>query len=126
MIARDIALAIGIAAGCCTRAFAGGDGFEGFVDIDAAGPVVFGFVRDQRGSSIADAVVTLRPKKAQPISVKSNVMGLYRGHIGKGVSSDDVQVSCEKPGYKEVKVVRRTPAGNNQGMVQTECTLQRL
>jgi len=125
MIARDIVLAMAIAAGCCTQALAGGDGFDGIADVEAGGPVVFGFVRDARGSSVPDAVVTLRPRNGQPIAVKSNVMGLYRSHIGKGVPSDDVQVSCEKPGYKEVKVLRRTPPGN-QSMVQTECTLQRL
>ena len=122
---RRITLAIGLAAGACGVAIAGGDGYDGPIDTDGAGPVIFGFVRDQRGSSVPDATVVLRPRKGQPISLKSNVMGLYRGHIGKGVSVDDVEVSCEKTGYKTVKVFRRSPPGT-QGMIQTECTLQRL
>ena len=85
-----------------------------------------GFVRDTRGSPVVDAQVVLQPKKGKPASLKSNVLGLYRGHISKDVLPDDVQISCVKAGYKQTKINRRTPPGNNAMFIETECTMQRL
>ena len=111
MLIRAIVLAIGVAAGCATQAYAGGDDYDAANDVKGAGPAYFGFVRDARGSPVAGAMVVLQPKKGKPVSLKSNVLGLYRGHINKDVMPDDVQISCEKQGYKQVKVNRRTPPG---------------
>ena len=124
MLIRAIALVIGVAA--ATQAFAGGDDYDAANDVKGAGPAYFGFVRDSRGSPVTDAQVVLQPKKGKPMSLKSNVLGLYRGHISKEVLPDDVQVSCVKAGYKQIKVNRRTPPGNTVMFVETECTMQRL
>ena len=124
MLIRAIALAIGVAA--VTRAMAGGDDYDAANDVKGAGPAYFGFVRDARGSPVAEAQVVLQPQKGKPMSLKSNVLGLYRGHISKEVLPDDVQVSCVKTGYKQIKVNRRTPPGNTAMFVETECTMQRL
>ena len=123
---RAIALAVGVAAGCGTQALAGGDDYDAANDIKGAGPAYFGFVRDARGSAVVDALVVLRPKKGQSVSLKSNALGLYRGHVNKDVLPDDVQISCEKPGYKQTKVYRRTPPGAKDMFIETECTMQRL
>ena len=122
---RAIALAIGVAAGCVTPAYAGGDDYDAANDVKGAGPAYFGFVRDARGSPVVDAMVVLQPKKGKPVSLKSNALGLYRGHISKDVVPDDVQISCEKSGYKQVKVYRRTPPGAKDMFIETECTMQR-
>ncbi len=122
-IALSIALVIGMAAP--TTAFAGGDDYDAANDVKGAGPAYFGFVRDTRGSPVTDAQVVLQPKKGKAVSLKSNVLGLYRGHISKDVLPDDVQVSCAKAGYKQTRVNRRTPPGNNTMFVETECTMQR-
>jgi hypothetical protein len=124
MLIRAIALAIGAAA--AMQAFAGGDDYDAANDVKGAGPAYFGFVRDARGSPVTDAQVVLQPKKGKPVSLKSNVLGLYRGHISKDVLPDDVQISCVKTGYKQIKVNRRTPPGNTAMFVETECTMQRL
>ena len=124
MLIRAIALAIGVAA--TTQAMGGGDDYDAANDVKGAGPAYFGFVRDARGSPVAEAQVVLQPKKGKPMSLKSNVLGLYRGHISKEVLPDDVQVSCVKTGYKQIKVNRRTPPGNTAMFVETECTMQRL
>jgi hypothetical protein len=124
MLIRAIMLAIGVAA--ATQAAAGGDDYDAANDVKGAGPAYFGFVRDARGSPVADAQVVLQPKKGKPTSLKSNVLGLYRGHISKEVLPDDVQISCVKTGYKQIKVNRRTPPGNTAMFVETECTMQRL
>ena len=124
MLIRAIALAIGV--GAATQAMGGGDDYDAANDVKGAGPAYFGFVRDARGSPVAEAQVVLQPKKGKPMSLKSNVLGLYRGHISKEVLPDDVQVSCVKTGYKQIKVNRRTPPGNTAMFVETECTMQRL
>jgi len=108
-----------------TQAYAGGDDYDAANDIKGAGPAYFGFVRDARGSPVVDAQVVLQPKKGKPVSLKSNVLGLYRGHISKDVQPDDVQISCVKAGYKQVKVNRRTPPGGTAMFIETECTMQR-
>ena len=126
MLMRAIVLALCAAAGHGSQALAGGDEYDGANDTAGAGPAYFGFVRDTRGSPVANAVVLLRPKSGNPVSIKTDVLGVYRSHINKNVQPDDVQVSCEKPGYKQAKVVRRTPPGSKNMYIQTECTLQRL
>ena len=123
MLIRAIALAAGIAAGF--PAFAGGDDYDAANDVKGEGPAYFGFVRDNRGSPVVDAQVMLTPKKGKPVPLKSNVLGLYRGHISKDVLPDDVQISCAKTGFRQVKINRRTPPGNNAMFIETECTMQR-
>ncbi len=124
MLIRVIALVIGMAA--ATPALTGGDDYDASNDVKGAGPAYFGFVRDTRGSSVVDAQVVLQPKKGKPVSLKSNVLGLYRGHISKDVLPNDVQISCVKTGYKQTKITRRTPPGNNVMFIETECTMLRL
>ena len=128
MLIRAIALVIGVTAGvaAATQAFAGGDDYDAANDVKGEGPAYFGFVRDARGSPVVDAQVVLQPKKGKTVALKSNVLGLYRGHISKDVLPDDVQVSCVKTGYKQIKVNRRTPPGNTAMFIETECTMQRL
>jgi len=123
MLIRAIALFIGMAA--AAPALAGGDDYDAANDVKGAGPAYFGFVRDVRGSPVTDAQVVLQPKKGKPVSLKSNVLGLYRGHISKEALPDEVQISCAKTGYKQVKTNRRTAPGNNVMFVETECTMQR-
>src|SRR3954470_7190564 len=121
---RAIALAAGLAT--AYDALAGGDDYDAANDVKGAGPAYFGFVRDVRGSPVSDAVVLLRPKSGKPVPLKTNALGLYRGHINKDVRPDDVQISCEKSGYKQAQVFRRTPPGSKDMFIETECTLQRL
>src|SRR6476619_7806731 len=125
---RRLALAavIAFAVPGATSGFAGGDDYDASNDTEGAGPAYFGFVRDNRGSPVSDAQVVLRPKMGDPVTIKTNVLGLYRSHINKDVAPDDVQISCEKSGYKQTKIYRRTPPGAKDMFIETECTLQRL
>ena len=106
-------------------AFAGGDDYDAMNDAEGKGPAYFGFVRDHRGSPVSDAQVILRPKKGEPVVLKSNVLGLYRSHITKEIAPTDVEVSCGKTGYKQAGVARR-PGQDNDMHIETNCTLQRL
>jgi hypothetical protein len=111
----------------CASAFAGGDDYDAMNDIEGKGPAYFGFVRDTRGLPVADANVTLSGKGgAQPLVIKSNKLGLYRSHLSKDISPDDVQLSCEKQGYKQANVLRRSPPGSKEMNIEINCTLQRL
>jgi len=112
------ALALGAAA------FAGGDDYDAMNDKEGAGPAYFGFVRDHRGSPVPDAQVLLRPKAGEPVALKTNVLGLYRSHINKDVKPEDVTISCEKSGYRQERVFRRTEPGAM--FIETDCTLRRL
>ena len=125
MLIRAMTVAAALAT-ACVPALAGGDDYDAMNDTEGAGPAYFGFVRDQRGSPVSDAQVVLRPKTGDPVTIKTNVLGLYRSHVTKEVLPDDVQVSCEKSGYKQAKVYRRTPPGAKDMFIETECTLQRL
>src|SRR5215207_9298743 len=126
VLMRTIALAAGVALVLGAQAFAGGDDYDASNDTEGAGPAYFGFVRDHRGSPVSDAQVMLRPKSGEPIAIKTNVLGLYRSQINKDVTPDDVTVSCEKNGYKQEKVYRRTPPGGKDMFIETDCTLRRL
>ena len=106
------------------QAFAGGDDYDAMNDKEGAGPAYFGLVRDHRGSPVSDAQVLLRPKAGDPVSLKTNVLGLYRSHINKDVKPEDVTISCEKSGYRQERVFRRTAPGAM--FIETDCTLRRL
>lgn len=122
---RSLALAAALAAAASAPAMAGGDNYDALSDTEGKGPAYFGFVRDNRGSAVPDARVTLAPKAGEPLVIKSNVLGLYRSHISKEVQPDDVQLVCEKQGYKQISVLRRNPPGSNDMNIETNCTLQR-
>jgi hypothetical protein len=124
MLIRSIFLAL--VAAVASPVFAGGDDYDAANDVKGAGPAYFGFVRDARGSAVLAAQVILQPKKGKPVLLKSNVLGLYRGHIHKDVLPDDVQVSCVKAGYQQTKTTRRTPPGATAMFIETECIMRRL
>ena len=107
-------------------AFGGGDDYDAMNDEEGKGPVYYGFVRDNRGSPVPDAQVVLKPKSGEALVLKSNVLGLYRSHISKEFRPDDIAISCEKNGYKQVRVARRNPPGATDMNIETNCTMQRL
>jgi hypothetical protein len=106
-------------------ALAGGDDYDASSDAEGKGPAYFGFVRDHRGSPVSDAEVILRPKKGEPVKLKSNVLGLYRSHVTKDVAPTDVEVICGKTGYRMTGAMRR-PGQEGDRHIETNCTLQRL
>jgi hypothetical protein len=108
------------------KALAGDGDYDGASDVEGLGPAYFGFVRDTRGAAVPDARVTLHPRSGEAVVVSTNVLGLYRSHVSKEAAPDEVSVSCEKNGFKQANVIRRTPPGSMAALVETNCTLQRL
>ena len=131
LLIRTTAVFVGVALATCAAAiavpaFAGGDDYDATADHEGHGPAYYGFVRDQRGSAVSGANVMLRPKAGEPVVVKTNALGLYRSHVSKDVRPDDIQVSCEKDGYKQARVQRRSAPGTTEMNIEINCTLQRL
>jgi len=111
-----------------TAAWAGGSGFGDDDDnADEGGPAYFGFVRDSGGGTVADAKVTVSLKNKISIVTRTDALGTYKvPGFAKDVDPQDVQVSCDKAGYKQIRVVRRsTPNPDPKIPIETECTLQR-
>ncbi len=102
---------------------AGGGEYEGADDSENAGPAYFGFVRDDKGSNLAAAKVTLLSKSGIKVDIKSNVLGVYRSHISKDIKPEDVSLLCEKDGYQQVRIVKRS---NSSGrVIEADCIMQK-
>ena len=123
-------IALVVAFGCClsVSAWAGGSGFDDDDDNSAEeGPSYFGFVRDSGGATIPDAKVTVSLKNRVDLVTRTDALGTYKAP-GFGAQNDpnDVEISCAKAGYKQVRVVRRSAPNTDPKIpVEIECTLQR-
>ncbi len=122
-----IAAALVLAGTITAPVWAGGSSFGDDDEEADEGPAYFGFVRDTSGNSIPDAKVTVGIKNRGGVVTRSDTLGTYRvPGFGKDVDTKEVEVSCEKEGYKMVKTFRRTPANAaNAPIIETECTLQK-
>jgi hypothetical protein len=112
-----------------TALWAGGAGFGDDDDnSEEEGPSYFGFVKDGNGGTLPDAKVTVGVKDRGGVVTRTDALGAYKvPGFGKDVSPNDVQVSCEKQGYKQTRVLRRPlPPPDSKIPVETECTLQRI
>ena len=66
----------------------------------------------------------LTAKGREAAVARTNSIGVYRASLGKEVDAHDVVISCEKAGFKQVRVVRRTERdANPQTPIEIECTL---
>lgn len=120
--------AVGLTCILSTALWAGGSGFgDDDHDHENEGPAYFGFVKDTGGATIADAKVTVAIKDRGGVITRTDALGAYRvPGFGKEIDPTTVVISCEKPGYKQVRVLRRTsPNADAQVPIETECTMQR-
>ena len=97
---------------------------EGDPILEYQGPSFFGFVKETNGASVPNATVKLTAKGREAAVARTNSIGVYRASLGKDVDANDVVISCEKAGFKQVRVVRRTERdANPQTPIEIECTL---
>jgi len=91
------------------------------------GPGYSGVVLDTAGKPVDDARVTATSRNGLEMVTRSNSAGAYKlPGFNKKISPDEVKLSCAKPGYRQVRVVRRpAPKGQPVRTVETECRLQR-
>ncbi len=120
-------LALGMALMISSSAWPGGSDDSVPQDRHDDGPFYFGFVKDVNGKFVPDAKVAAEIKGRGTVIARSNATGFYKiPGFGKEVSPSSVTISCSKEGYRQARVVRRTPAGQNSvAGIETECTLQR-
>jgi hypothetical protein len=115
---------------CClsASAWAGGSGFGDDDDNSAEeGPSYFGFVRDSNGATVPDAKVTVSLKDRVDLVTRTDALGTYKAP-GFGSQNDpkNVEISCAKEGYKQVRVVQRSAPNTDPKIpIEIECTLQR-
>lgn len=127
---RAIASAvIGVACMLSTALWAGGAGFGDDDDnSEEEGPAYFGFVKDTNGATLPDAKVTVAVKNRGGVVTRTDALGAYKvPGFGKDIDPNDVEVTCDKQGYKQLRTLRRMRAPNADVKipVETECTMQR-
>jgi hypothetical protein len=119
---------VGLTCLVSTALWAGGSGFGDDDDeSEDDGPAYFGFVKDTNGSTMPDAKVTVAVKGRGGVVTRTDALGAYKvPGFGKEISPSDVEISCEKPGYRQTRVLRRSlPPPDSKIPVETECTMQR-
>jgi hypothetical protein len=90
------------------------------------GPGYFGVVLDTAGKPVDDARVSASYRGGPEMVTRSKAAGAFQlPGFNKKVNPDEVKVSCAKPGYRQVRVVRRPAAGRPVRAIEIECRLQK-
>lgn len=122
-------MSIGVTCILSTALWAGGAGFGDDDDnSEEEGPSYFGFVKDTNGATVPDAKVTVGIKNRGGIVTRTDALGAYKvPGFGKDVDPQDVEIACDKQGYKQLRTLRRmrSPNADPKIPIETECTLQR-
>jgi Carboxypeptidase regulatory-like domain len=108
-------------------ALAGPDALDGHDDHGPDdGPVYWGFVKDTSGVPVRDAKVSA-VHRSLTLVTRSTATGAYRLRgFKKDATPEQVTISCEKEGYRQVRVFRfPLPKGKPIKSVETECRLQK-
>ncbi len=119
---------VGLTCILATAVWAGGSGFGDDDDpSEDEGPAYFGFVKDTNGGTLPDAKVTVAVKDRGGVVTRTDALGAYKvPGFGKEIDPNDVQVSCEKEGYRQTRTLRRAlPPPDSKIPVETECTMRR-
>ena len=117
--------------GMCVASTALWAGGSGFGDDDDAGedegPSYFGFVKDGSGGTLPDAKVTVAVKDRGGVVTRTDALGAYKvPGFGKEISPNDVEITCEKQGYRQNRILRRNlPPPDSKIPVETDCLMQR-
>lgn len=108
----------------------GGDFFEelalhGLQANPNMGSPYFGFVRDARGRGVNGATLVATVKTSGEVkTVRTNILGHYTlDGFDKTVKSEDVEISCEKEGFEQVRVERRVMEDRTLQPVEANCSL---
>jgi hypothetical protein len=71
--------------------------------------------------------VTVAVKDRGGVVTRTDALGAYKvPGFGKEIDPKDVEISCEKQGYKQTRVLRRNlPPPDSKIPVETDCLMQR-
>lgn len=102
------------------------DGGDGLKPLPDEGPSYFGVVLDAAGKPVDDARVTATSKDGLAMTTRSNAAGAYNlPGFNKRINADEVKISCAKPGWRQVRVVRQPAISKPVRAIETECRLQK-
>jgi hypothetical protein len=120
--------AFGLALLLASSAWAGGSDDTLPQDHHDDGPSYFGFVKETNGKIIPDARVMAEIKGRGSVITRTDATGLYKlPGFGKETAVNNVVISCSKDGYRQTRVLRRTPPNQKTvTAIETECTMQRV
>jgi hypothetical protein len=121
-------IVVGVACVVAQLAWAGGSGFGDDDDpSEDEGPPYFGFVKDTSGATMPDVKVTVSVKDRGGVVTRTDALGAYKvPGFGKEIDPKDVEISCEKEGFKQARTLRRPlPPPDSKIPVETECVMQR-
>ena len=128
--AANAACALRVLAGDPRLAHTAGGDYDDHDEQNAdAGPAYFGFVKDTNGATLPDAKVTVGVKDRGGVVTRTDALGAYKvPGFGKEVDPKDVEIACDKQGYKQIRILRRmrSPTADVKIPIETECTLQRI
>jgi hypothetical protein len=120
---------VGVTCILSTALWAGGAGFGDDDDnSEEEGPSYFGFVKDTNGATVPDAKVTVGVKNRGGVVTRTDALGAYKvPGFGKDVDPQDVEIACDKQGYKQLRTLRRMRPSTADAKipVETECQMQR-
>ena len=109
-------------------AWAAGDFGGPDEQLEDQGPSYFGFVRDARGAPIPDAKVTANIKNGVSYVTHTTAVGMYKiGSFSKQINPNDITISCAKDGYRQARLIRRSPPKPkpDDKAIETECRMER-
>jgi len=116
------AATVALFVGSLVKATAGGGAMVG-QDEQQNVPSYFGFAKDTHGTLLDGVKVTVRLKNVTFV-VQTDALGAYKIPIIS--TQPDVDLSCNKEGYRQASTFRRTPPGvDGKTPVEIDCTLER-
>jgi hypothetical protein len=73
--------------------------------------------------------VTVGVKDRGGVVTRTDALGAYKvPGFGKEIDPKDVEITCDKQGFKQLRILRRVrpPNADPKIPVETECTMQRI
>jgi hypothetical protein len=123
-------LLVGMTCILSTAVWAGGAGFGDDDDqSEDEGPAYFGFAKDTSGRTLPDTKVTVGVKDRGGVVTRTDALGAYKvPGFGKEIDPKDVEITCDKKGFKQLRILRRVrpPDADPKIPIETECTMQRI
>ena len=92
-------------------------------DTGVPGIHYFGSVKDDRGSFLSGATITLTTEWGKYVFV-TNDEGRFRGNLPVDMVPEKVSPQCFKTGYQLVQITKRPETNRSKVSVQVDCVLR--
>lgn len=87
--------------------------------------VVFGYVQDQDGDLVPNAIVRIAIQRLRVTYVeRTDYRGRYRrSGLSPELEAADIQVTCEKAGFRQLRLNKMKAPGKIRGIIEANCIL---